>query len=285
MLRPRELSRSISGFAALTPTLLPATHTNSYALGGRQIVLVEPATPYEDEQREWLGWARALVSQGRELVAIVATHHHPDHVGGLDVLSRELAVPVWAHDLTAERLDPTIRARVTRRLAEGDSFVLDGPTPETWDVLHTPGHAPGHVCLHEARSRTLVVGDMVASVGTILIAPGDGDMQVYLDQLRRLETYAAAVALPAHGDPIDDPSALFAKYVQHRLAREAKVLAAVARASPAGADAATLVPDAYADTPVLLWPIAKLSLETHLEKLERDGKIARVGAAAFRVVV
>ncbi len=285
MLRPRELSRSISAFAALTPTLLPATHTNSYALGGRQIVLVEPATPYEDEQREWLAWARALVSQGRELVAIVATHHHPDHVGGLDVLSRELGVPVWTHDLTVERLDPTIRARVTRRLADGDSFVLDGPTPESWDVLHTPGHAPGHVCLHETRSRTLVVGDMVASVGTILIAPGDGDMQVYLDQLRRLETYAAAVALPAHGDPIDDPSALFAKYVQHRLAREAKVLAAVARASPTGADAATLVPDAYADTPMLLWPIAKLSLEMHLEKLERDGKIARVGAAAFRAVV
>ncbi|HSO36038.1 MAG TPA: MBL fold metallo-hydrolase, partial [Labilithrix sp.] len=121
MLRPREISRSVSAFAALTPTLLPATHTNSYALGGREVVLVEPATPYPDEQREWLAWARGLASQGRELVAIVATHHHPDHVGGLDVLAGELAVPVWAHDLTVERLDPAIRARVTRRLADGDT--------------------------------------------------------------------------------------------------------------------------------------------------------------------
>ena len=285
MLRPREIARNVSAFAALTPTLLPATHTNSYALGTKQVVLVEPATPYEDEQRAWLDWARALVSQGRELVAIVATHHHPDHVGGLDVLARELAVPVWAHDLTVERLDPAIRARVTRRLADGDAIVLDGPAPETWDVLHTPGHAPGHICLHEARSRTLVVGDMVATIGTILIAPGDGDMQAYLDQLRRLASYAAAVALPAHGDPIDDPRALFAKYIQHRLAREAKVLAAVLAVGAAGADSATLVPDAYADTPMLLWPIAKLSLEMHLEKLEREGKIARVGATAFRAVV
>ena len=285
VLRPRELSRSISVFPALTPTLLPATHTNSYALGGRQVVLVEPATPYPDEQREWLAWARGLVAQGRELVAIVATHHHPDHVGGLDVLASALDVPVWAHDLTVQRLDPPLRARVTRRLADGDAIVLDGPVPETWDVLHTPGHAPGHVCLHEQRSRTLVVGDMVASVGTILIAPGDGDMQVYLEQLRRLESWGAALALPAHGEPIDDPSVLFAKYVQHRLAREAKVLAAVVAAGHAGADAAALVADAYADTPMLLWPIAKLSLEMHLEKLEREGKIARAEGAAFRAVV
>jgi endoribonuclease LACTB2 len=287
MRRPREISSSLELFPARTPTLLPATHTNSYALGGRDVVLVEPATPYEDEQRAWIDWARGLVSQGRTLVAIIATHHHPDHVGGLDVLARELGAPVWAHDLTVERLAPETRARVTRRLVDDEVFVLEGPRDESWRVLHTPGHAPGHVCLLEERTRTVVVGDMVASVGTILIAPGDGDMQVYLQQLDRLAALDASVALPAHGDPIDEPSVLFRKYIAHRLAREAKVLAAVRLAGPAGADAAALVPDAYADTPAHLWPIARLSLEMHLEKLEREGLVARVGppeAATFRVV-
>ena len=292
MTRPRELSSSLQLFPARTPTLLPATHTNSYALGGRDLVLVEPATPYADEQRAWIEWARALVSQGRKLVAIVATHHHPDHVGGLEVLARELGAPVWAHALTVERLAPETRALVTRRLADGDDIVLEGPRDESWRVLHTPGHAPGHVCLFEERTRTAVVGDMVASVGTILIAPGDGDMQVYLEQLDRLASLDASVALPAHGDPIDEPTVLFRKYIAHRLAREAKVLAAVRLAGDAGADAWTLVVDAYADTPMHLWPIAKLSLEMHLEKLEREGLVVRVApgddgsarAAAFRVV-
>jgi endoribonuclease LACTB2 len=283
-MRPRELSSSLSLFPARTPTLLPATHTNSYALGGRDVVLVEPATPYEDEQRAWIGWARALESQGRRLVAIVATHHHDDHVGGLDVLASELDVPVWAHEATVARLAPATGARVTRRLADGDELVLEGPRDESWRVLHTPGHAPGHVCLFEERTRTVVVGDMVASVGTILIAPGDGDMQLYLAQLERLAGLGAALALPAHGDPIDEPTALFHKYIAHRLAREAKVLEAVRSAGLDGADAAALVPGAYADTPVHLWPLAKLSLEMHLEKLEREGRITRVAAQAFRVV-
>ena len=299
MIRPRELSSSLQLFAARTPTLPPATHTNSYALGGRDVVLVEPATPYEDEQRAWIDWARGLVSQGRKLVAILATHHHEDHVGGLEVLARELRVPVWAHDLTVERLSPVTRALVERRLVDGESLVLEGPRAESWRVLHTPGHAPGHVCLFEERSKTVVVGDMVASVGTILIAPGDGDMQVYLEQLDRLAALDASVALPAHGEPIDEPSVLFRKYIAHRLAREAKVLDAVRSAGAAGGDAAALVPDAYADTPMHLWPIARLSLEAHLEKLEREGRVTRAGgdggrgsgnddgptrAATFRVV-
>jgi len=284
MLRPREISASLSWFPALTPTLAPATHTNSYALGGRDVVLVEPATPYADEQREWIAWARALASQGRRLVAIVPTHHHPDHVGGLDVFARELGVPVWAHEATASRLDGAARAHVTKQLAEGDEIVLEGLRDEAWRVLFTPGHAPGHVCLFEPRSRTLVVGDMVASVGTILIAPGDGDMQRYLAELERLASLDASVALPAHGDPIDAPSEHFRRYVAHRLMREDKVLGAVREAGEAGADPATLVASAYDDAPPHLWPIARLSLEAHLEKLEKEGRVRRTAANGYVVV-
>ncbi len=267
---PREINASLSMYAARTPTLPPATHTNSYALGGRDVVLVEPATPFESEQRAWIEWVRGLASSGRRPVAIFATHHHDDHVGGLDVLSRELDLPVWMHKETWARIGG---AQPGRLLEDGDAIHLDGPTPETWTVLHTPGHTHGHLCLWNADTKTIVAGDMVASVGTILIAPGDGDMQTYLAQLDRLAKLGAAWALPAHGPAIEAPTALFREYIQERVTRERDVFQAVVDAGARGGSPEKLVGVAYADAPPHTWPIGMLSLRSHLEKLRREGRV------------
>jgi len=270
--RPRELSRSLALFAARSPTLPPATHTNSYALGTREVLLVEPATPYEDEQRAWIAWGRAIAAAGRRIVAIVATHHHRDHVGGLHELTRALDVPFWAHAETASRVE----LPVARHLEDGEAIVLDGAVPERWEVLHTPGHAPGHVCLWNADERAVVVGDMVASVGTILIEPIDGDMAAYLEQLDRLARLDARLALPAHGEPIDRPTELFRYYIAHRQMREARIVDAMATLRAAGSAAASaeeILPEAYDDVPATTWPIALLSVRAHLMKLAREGRV------------
>ncbi|HZP41324.1 MAG TPA: MBL fold metallo-hydrolase [Candidatus Binatia bacterium] len=271
-MRPVPIGPGVEAFPARTPTLPPATHTNSYALGTRDVLLVEPATPFEDERRAWIAWARALAGAGRTPRAVLVTHHHPDHVGGAGFLARALGLPVWAHGETARRLEPGL---VARTLEDGEAIVLDGPAPQRWDVLHTPGHAPGHLCLHDAAAGVLVCGDMVASVGTIVIDPVDGDMAEYLRQLARLKGLGARVALPAHGDPIDAPAALFDRYVAHRLMREAKVAGALEAAGDGGATLDALLPSAYADTPRALWMLARWSLEAHLVKLEREGRARR----------
>ncbi|AKT43779.1 MBL fold metallo-hydrolase [Chondromyces crocatus] len=272
MIRPRLVARGVEAFPARTPTLPPATHTNSYALGEREVLLVEPATPDDEERRAWLDWARGIASSGRHLLAIALTHHHVDHVGGAAFFAEALGLPVWAHAETAARLP---ELPVARHLVEGETLVLEGPTARRVQVLHTPGHAPGHVCLLDEESRALVAGDMVASVGTILIAPGEGDMQVYLEQLERLAGVGAQVALPAHGDPIEAPEALFRHYIAHRLAREARVVATLVGLGESAAALEALVPIAYADTPPQVWPLARLSLEAHLLKLEKEGRARR----------
>ncbi len=272
--RSETVAPGVERFAALTPTLPPATHTNSYAIGDRDVLLVEPATPYEDERAEWLAWARGLVSQGRRLVGIFATHHHADHVGGATFFARELGLPLIAHARTVELAGLEGVAEI-RALVDGAVLDLAGPSPTRLEVLHTPGHASGHLCLLDRARGTLVVGDMVASVGTILIAPGDGDMSEYLKQLARLEELDARVALPAHGDPIETPSRLFRAYEAHRAMREVWIQEALEKSGGGNLD--ELLPVAYADAKREVHSIARLSLEAHLVKLIADGRAKRVG--------
>jgi len=273
---PRSLSAAVELASFRTPTIPPATHTNSYALGSREVILVEPATPYEGERRAFLDWARAFARSGRSLVAVFVTHHHRDHVGGAEFLARELGLPLWMHAETEARLPLT----AARLLSEGERLVLDGPVPTEWEVLHTPGHAPGHLCLHSARTRELVVGDMLAGTGTILVPPasGDGNMAEYLRQLRRLGALDAFVAYPAHGEPIERPDRLCRAYVAHRLAREARIVEVLTIAPGRTAD--ELVETVYGDVPLASRPFARMSLEAHLEKLVAEGRVRASGVGA-----
>jgi glyoxylase-like metal-dependent hydrolase (beta-lactamase superfamily II) len=272
--RPLQIANGIDGYATRTPTLPPATHTNSYALGDRDILLVEPSSPYEDEQREFIAWAKNLEGSGRRLVAFFLTHHHPDHVGGAELYARELGLPLWAHRLTAERLP---RAKVSRILEDGEDLLLAGQSPQRWRVLHTPGHAQGHLCLHEPELGYLIAGDMVASEGTILIEPGDGDMETYLNQLERLRGLGARVVLPAHGAPIHDTEGVFERYIRHRKMREAKIVGVLETFGEEGAELTELVARAYDDTPRALWVLAGLSVRAHLVKLIREGRVDERG--------
>jgi glyoxylase-like metal-dependent hydrolase (beta-lactamase superfamily II)/8-oxo-dGTP pyrophosphatase MutT (NUDIX family) len=255
-----------------TPTLPPATHTNSYLVGSGEALLVEPATPYDDELERAVAWVEESRRAGISPVALFATHHHRDHVGGARALAARLGLPLWGHRLTAERLAGELR--FDRLIDDGERIALDGPVPVTLRAVHTPGHAPGHLCLVEEASGAMIAGDMVAGVGTILVEPNDGDMALYLESLERMRREAPSVLLPAHGWPLHRADAVLAHYVAHRLEREAKVRDALGRHG-GPARPMDLVPDAYGDAPKAVWPLAAMSTEAHLIKLERDGAARR----------
>jgi len=204
------------------------------------------------------------------LVGIFATHHHLDHASSASLFARELTLPLFVHPITRARVRE-LDGVLVHEIDEGHRF-------GGFVALFTPGHAPGHLCLHDAESRTLVAGDMVANGSTIVIPPDDGgDMTEYLAQLERLDALSTTLVLPAHGEPIDDPHALFRHYIEHRLMREGKVLAAHHRLLGELGRAPTvaeMVPIVYHDTPAHVWPLAMSALEAHLIKLRREGRVA-----------
>ena len=139
-------------------------------------------------------------------------------------------------------------------------------------VLHTPGHARGHLTLVETDSQAAIVGDMVAGVGTILIDPPEGEMAVYLRQLDRLRQLPVGTLYPAHGPAIPDGPQKLTEYLEHRMFRERKVLASI---GPAGASLEQIVHLAYDDVSPLAAAIAARSTEAILIKLVGEGRVIR----------
>jgi glyoxylase-like metal-dependent hydrolase (beta-lactamase superfamily II) len=266
--RSIEFQRGIRGLPLATATLPPASHTTCYLVGHGELLVVDPGTDTEEELLRLEEALARLAAEGCRVKAVVLTHHHGDHASGGRAVAERLGVPVWCHRLTAERLGLT----PGRLLEEGDGLTLAGSPPMHLTVLHTPGHAPGHVCLVEEQSGAALVGDMVAGVGTILIDPADGDMGEYLAQLERLRDRPVRTLYPAHGPALPDAPATLQGYIAHRLAREERVLAAVEVEGSALAD---IVARAYDDTPPFLHPLAERSTLAHLLKLEREGQLVR----------
>jgi glyoxylase-like metal-dependent hydrolase (beta-lactamase superfamily II) len=214
--------------------------------------VVDPGSPFPEEQA-----ALASALTDVPVTAVLLTHHHGDHTGGAQALADARGVPIVAHAATADALEGIVT--VSRTLADGED--IHGLV-----AVHTPGHAWGHLCF--TLGNATIAGDMVAGVGTILIAPGDGDMTVYLQSLEKLQARGGSL-LPAHGPPIPDGAAKCREYLAHRRMREERVAGAL---SDTPSTLAELVVSAYADTPRALWPLAERSLAAHLEKLVRDGR-------------
>jgi glyoxylase-like metal-dependent hydrolase (beta-lactamase superfamily II) len=252
-------------------TLPPATHTNAYVLGNGELVVVDPGADEGEHLEPLRELLAGLLQAGFRVRAIVLTHDHVDHVAGAAALQAWLKRPIWAHEETARRRP---ELTIERALRDGDTFTLAGEPAMQWHVLHTPGHAAGHLVLIDDASRACVAGDMVAGMGTVVIPPEGGDMGAYVAQLRRL-TGLVRVMYPAHGQPIHDGPGQLAEYEAHRRWREERVAEALESAI-GPLTPGEVLPLAYADVAEALWPVAELNTRSILAKLEHEGRAARV---------
>ncbi|MCB9557256.1 MAG: MBL fold metallo-hydrolase [Deltaproteobacteria bacterium] len=270
------------GLALRTPTLPPAAHTNCYIVGWRDALIIDPGSPYPEEQALLGQTLTEMRGAGATFAAVLLTHHHPDHIGGALAAADLLGLPIVGHPYTLSQpalLDLSPRGGI-EAIDEGQ-LIVDGE--RKIDLLRTPGHARGHFCLFESAGGVLIGGDMVPGIGTTMIDPAqDGDMTDYLAELRRLAALDPQVILPSHGPLIRPGRAAIEHLVAHRLQREEKIFATLVAGDR---DLLAITREAYDDVPPTVWPLARRSALAHLHKLEADGRVIRTspdGQACWR---
>ena len=258
-----------------TFTLPPATHTNCYLLGEKDWVCVDPATPIPEEQEKLCDYIEHVTSlRGGKLSQVWLTHQHKDHIGAVECLRERFNVEVIAHQETARALKGEVH--VDRYVDDNHLFELarhDGRAPFRWRALHTPGHAAGHLCFWDEDRGHLITGDLILGIGTVLIAPPEGNMTQYLDSLERMKDHAKGFIFPAHGPPVATTYQLIETYISHRLKRETSIEEALDE--PGSIE--EIVAKVYVDTPQKLWHLAAKNVEAHLIRLCELGRVEHIG--------
>ena len=274
-----EVLPGVRRVLAPNPSPFTFTGTNSYVVGRGRVAIADPGPRSEAHLSALLAAVK-----GETVEAIVVTHSHLDHVGGLAALKAATGAPVYGAG----------PHRPFRALEEGEGALLDAssdaayrPDVELVDgqavegdgwalvAVATPGHTANHLAFALPDTGALLSGDHVMAWSTSIVAPPDGAMAPYMASLRALMAREEEVYLPGHGPRLEQARTFVRHLIGHRLMRETAILA---RLREGERRAAELVAELYRGLDPGLSGAAALSVFAHLEDLVARGLAETEGA-------
>lgn len=250
--------------------------SSNYFVGDpeEEMVLIDAG----DLQRAWtdaiLDYHESLGSP--RVKAIMITHGHPDHIGGLDRLQEAFGCVVHCHASLAPRLarmlgEDAVQALRWRSRVEIGSELGIRPA-------FTPGHTEDHLCYYFAKDRVMFTGDTVLGASSTSVS----DVAAYIESLRMLGAYRHKIICPGHGPVAHPPRGprLIQEYIEHRMRREWQILSAVREGRDIVEEITTAVYSA--DLKESLRAAAERNVAAHLRKLTDDGEVAAEGGVRYR---
>ena len=231
-MQPPDVQR----LTAPNPGPMTLDGTNTYVVGRDPAVVIDPG-PDDAGHIEAI---REVVEGRGGIGTVLLTHSHSDHSGGVAALG----------------VEPT---------APADGQVVAGLT-----AIATPGHAADHVCF--LLDRACFTGDLILGEGSTIVGPREmgGSLADYMRSLERLRALELTTIYPGHGPEVTDPEAKIAEYIEHRMMRERRLVAALERGERSKA---ALLAEVWDDVPELLRGAAAIAMQAHLEKLEDEGRL------------
>jgi len=254
----------IGKFTANNPGIMTLQGTNQYIVGKESGLVIDVALSADSNMDGILEQAEAMGV--KKIDKILLTHIHSDHTGGALALRKRCGAKLGIH-------------RSRKGYLGGEDFQYDDNDRIDFGsgelhVLHTPGHESGHCCFYEGDDKILFSGDNILGYGTAVIHPPDGNMTDYLQTLERLLGFEMSLILPGHGPLIGKAEAKIREYIRHRLEREQQVIKALRSGHHTIGDITEMI---YIDVSAALKRVAEFSVQAHLEKLLRDGKVKQEG--------